>query len=202
MKKIIRLTESDLARIVKRVIREQEEVTGGGGTNVSAGATFNTVFAKATTAQYADLAENYSADGLIKIFPNYFRSNALALAYARKPEKIANRVYANRMGNGDEASGDGYRYRGRGAIQLTGKSNYIAFSKHIKNEEIVENPSLVAEQYSFDSALFFFERNNLWRIADRGFDEKTITELSKRINGGYNGLADRIKLTTKYKAYI
>jgi len=156
------------------------------------------------TGNFSTFSENlnYSADGLIKIFPNYFRSNALALAYARKPEKIANRVYANRMGNGDEASGDGYRYRGRGAIQLTGKSNYIAFSKHIKNEEIVENPSLVAEQYSFDSALFFFERNNLWRIADRGFDEKTITELSKRINGGYNGLADRIKLTTKYKAYI
>ena len=156
------------------------------------------------TGNFSTFSENlnYSADGLIKIFPDYFRSNALALAYARKPEKIANRVYANRMGNGDEASGDGYRYRGRGAIQLTGKSNYIEFSKHIKNEEIVENPSLVAEQYSFDSALFFFERNNLWRIADRGLDEKTITELSKRINGGYNGLADRIKLTTKYKAYI
>ena len=156
------------------------------------------------TGNFSTFSENlnYSADGLIKIFPNYFRSNALALAYARKPEKIANRVYANRMGNGDEASGDGYRYRGRGAIQLTGKSNYEAFSKHIKNEEIVENPSIVAEQFSFESALFFFERNNLWRIADRGFDEKTITELSKRINGGYNGLADRIKLTTKYKAYI
>ena len=145
---------------------------------------------------------NYSADRLLAIFPKYFRSNAIALAYARKPEKIANRVYANRMGNGDEASGDGWKYRGRGAIQLTGKSNYEAFSKHIKNDEIVNNPNIVAEQFSFESALFFFERNNLWRIADRGLDDKTITQLSIRINGGYNGLSDRIKLTNKYKAYI
>lgn len=145
---------------------------------------------------------NYSADRLLKVFPNYFRSNAMALAYARKPEKIANRVYANRMGNGDEQSGDGWKYRGRGAIQLTGKFNYQTFSEHIKNEEIVDNPGIVAEQFSFESAMFFFDRNNLWRIADRGLDDKTITQLSLRINGGYNGLSDRIKLTTKYKAYI
>jgi len=156
------------------------------------------------TGNFSTFSENlnYSADGLIKIFPNYFRANALALAYARKPEKIANRVYANRMGNGDEASGDGYKYRGRGALQLTGKDNYKAFSDYIKKLEIMDIPSLVAEDYSFDSAIYFFDKNKLWDIADKGFSEDTIKLLSKRINGGYNGLADRIKLTTKYKAYI
>lgn len=145
---------------------------------------------------------NYSADGLIKIFPKYFSANALALAYARKPEQIANRVYGNRMGNGDEKSGDGYKYRGRGAIQLTGKANYIKFAKHINNLDIIENPSSVAEEYSFESALYFFNNNNLWKIAERGYDEQTITDLTKRINGGYNGLSDRIKLTNKFRTYI
>ena len=156
------------------------------------------------TGNFSTFSENlnYSADGLIKIFSKYFPANALALGYARKPEQIANRVYANRMGNGDEKSGDGYKYRGRGAVQLTGKDNYKAFSDYIKKPEIMDTPSLVAEDYSFDSAIYFFDKNKLWDIADKGFSEDTIKLLSKRINGGYNGLEDRLKLTNKFKLYI
>ena len=156
------------------------------------------------TGNFSTFSENlnYSADGLIKIFPKYFPANALALGYARKPEQIANRVYANRMGNGDEKSGDGYKFRGRGALQLTGKDNYKAFSDYLKKPELMDTPNLVAEDYSFDSALYFFDKNKLWDIADKGFSEDTIKLLSKRINGGINGLEDRIKLTNKFKLYI
>ena len=156
------------------------------------------------TGNFSTFSENlnYSADGLIKIFAKYFPSNALALGYARKPEQIANRVYANRMGNGDEKSGEGYKYRGRGAVQLTGKDNYKAFADYIKKPEIMDTPNLVAEDYSFDSAIYFFDKNKLWDIADKGFSEDTIKLLSKRINGGYNGLEDRLKLTNKFKLYI
>jgi putative chitinase len=145
---------------------------------------------------------NYSADGLTKTFGKYFPANALALAYARKPEQIANRVYGNRLGNGDEKSGDGYRFRGRGAIQLTGKANYQAFADYLKRPEIMDNPDLVAEELSFESALYFFNKNNLWRIADKGVSDIIITELTRRINGGINGLSDRIKLTNKYNSYL
>ena len=97
---------------------------------------------------------NYSAEGLQKTFGKYF-TKELATSYAKQPEKIANRVYSSRMGNGDEASGDGWKYRGRGALQLTGKDNYIAFSKYLNKPEIIINPDLVATDYSFDSAMFF-----------------------------------------------
>ena len=135
---------------------------------------------------------NYSADGLKKIFPKYFPGN-LNESYARQPEKIANRVYADRMGNGAEASGDGWKYRGRGALQLTGKSNYKAFSDYLKNPLIMEQPDLVANEFAFESAMFFFEKNGLWSICDKGVSKDTILALTKRVNGGTIGLADRIK---------
>lgn len=144
---------------------------------------------------------NYSAQGLQSIFGKYFPGNLEEL-YARNPEKIANRVYASRMGNGDEKSGDGWKYRGRGALQTTGKSNYTALSKHLNKPEILTNPDLVATDYAFESALYFFESNNLWVICDRGFDTKTITSLTKRVNGGTNGLEHRILLTNKYYGYV
>jgi putative chitinase len=144
---------------------------------------------------------NYSASGLLGIFSKYF-TQAQAREYQRQPEKIANRVYANRMGNGTEASGDGWKYRGRGALQLTGKSNYIAFADYLKNPEIVTNPNIVATDYSFESAVFFFDRNKLWTICDRGISDEAITLLSRRINGGNNGLADRITKTKKYYEYV
>ena len=144
---------------------------------------------------------NYSADGLTKIFGKYFDAAAAAKA-ARNPEKIANRVYANRMGNGNEASGDGWKYRGRGALQLTGKDNYKAFADYLKKPEIMDNPDLVATEYSFESAIFFFEKNKLWAICDQGVGDAAITALTKRINGGTHGLDDRKEKTKKFAAMV
>jgi putative chitinase len=133
---------------------------------------------------------NYSADGLKKIFGKYFPGDASA--YARNPEKIASKVYANRMGNGDEASKEGWKFRGRGYIQLTGKANYEKFTKFI-GEDCIANPDLVATKYPLASAAFFFDSNKLWSICDKGADDATVTAVTKRVNGGTIGLADRIK---------
>ena len=144
---------------------------------------------------------NYSAAGLQGTFGKYFPGN-LEESYARNPEKIANRVYADRMGNGNEASGDGWKYRGRGALQLTGKSNYEAFAKYLGKPEIMTNPDLVSTTYAFESAMFFFDRNKLWEICDKGVNDATILALTKRINGGTNGLEHRKVLTNKYYGYV
>ena len=135
---------------------------------------------------------NYSAKGLCGIFRKYFPSVTVAMQYERKPEKIANKVYANRMGNGNEASGEGWKYRGRGYIQLTGKENYKAFDATVP-EDITANPDLVATKYALASAAFFFKKNGLWAICDRGADMTTVTSVTKRVNGGTIGLADRQK---------
>jgi putative chitinase len=145
---------------------------------------------------------NYGAAGLTGIFKKYFPTNEKALLYERKPEKIANLVYASRMGNGDEASGDGFKFRGRGALQLTGKDNYKVFSEYLKKPEIMTNPDLVATEYAFESAIFFFDRNKLWDICDKGVNKDTILALTKRINGGTHGLADREEKTLKYYGYL
>jgi putative chitinase len=144
---------------------------------------------------------NYSAKGLRGIFGKYFPTDALALQYERKPERIANRVYSSRMGNGDEASGEGWKFRGRGYIQLTGKSNYTSFDKTV-DEDIVGNPDLVATKYPLASAAFFFNNNSLWTICDRGADDATVTAVTKRVNGGTIGLADRIKHFKEYYALL
>ena len=146
---------------------------------------------------------NYSADGLNKIFPKYFkRAGRDANAYHRNPEKIANVVYASRMGNGNEASGEGWKFRGRGALQLTGKDNYAAFAKYLNKPEILDNPDLVATEYSFESAMFFFDKNKLWDICDKGINDAAILALTKRINGGTHGLDDRNQKTKKYYEYV
>jgi putative chitinase len=144
---------------------------------------------------------NYSAQGLQGIFGKYFPGN-LEESYARNPEKIANRVYASRMGNGNEASGDGWKFRGRGALQLTGKDNYAAFAKYLQKPEIMTHPDLVATEYSFESAMFFFDKNKLWSICDQGINDAAILALTKRINGGTHGLADRSEKTKKYYEYV
>jgi putative chitinase len=133
---------------------------------------------------------NYSAKALMGTFKKYFPTLELALQYERKPEKIGNKVYASRMGNGDEASGDGFNYRGRGYIQLTGKSNYKAFSDFI-SEDCVTNPDLIATKYPLASAAFFFNNNNLWSICDKGDTSDVVLAVTKRVNGGTNGLAER-----------
>lgn len=139
---------------------------------------------------------NYSADGLKKIFGKYFPGN-LAESYARQPQKIASRVYGGRMGNGSEETGDGFKFRGRGYIQLTGKQNYSSFAKFI-GEDTVANPDLVATKYPLASAAFFFDSNKLWSICDKGADDATVTAVTKRVNGGTIGLADRIKHFKEY----
>ena len=132
---------------------------------------------------------NYKAASLRKVFPKYFADDAIAQQYEKKPEKIANRVYANRMGNGDEASGDGFRYLGRGLIQLTGKNNYTIFAASIDTplEQIPEY--LQTFEGAIQSACWFWEQNNLNQWADK----KDILTLTKRINGGTIGLEDRKK---------
>ena len=140
---------------------------------------------------------NYSTKGLIATFPKYFKQPGLAEAYARNPERIASRVYADRMGNGSEGSSDGWKFRGRGYIQLTGKNNYSAFDKFV-NEDIMSNPNLVATKYPLLSAGWFFHKNKLNIISDKGLTEPVMLELTKRINGGTNGLQDRIKYTIKF----
>jgi putative chitinase len=144
---------------------------------------------------------NYSAKGLRGTFGKYFPTDALAASYERKPEKIANKVYSSRMGNGDEASGEGWKYRGRGYIQLTGKSNYTKFDATV-GDDIVGNPDLVATKYPLASAAFFFNSNSLWTICDRGADDATVTAVTKRVNGGTIGLADRIKHFKKYYSLL
>jgi putative chitinase len=134
---------------------------------------------------------NYSADGLKKIFPKYFPGN-LSESYAKQPEKIASKVYGGRMGNGDESTKEGYKFRGRGFIQLTGKSNYTNFTKFI-GEDCVANPDLVSTKYPLASAAFFFNNNNLWSICDKGASDDVVTQVTKRVNGGTIGLPDRIK---------
>lgn len=140
---------------------------------------------------------NYSVKGLLTIFPKYFKQPGLAEAYARNPQRIASRVYADRMGNASEGTGDGWKFRGRGYIQLTGKNNYSAFDKFV-NEDIISNPDLVAKKYPLLSAAWFFHKNKLNSISDKGITENVIIELTKRINGGTNGLEDRIKYTVKF----
>jgi len=154
---------------------------------------------------------NYSEEGLLIVFKRHFDSNSdrnidsaerkIAKQLARKPEEIANFVYANRMGNGNECSGDGWKYRGRGALHLTGRYNYERFGNYIKDLRIIDNPILVITKYCFDSALFFFDTNNLWAICDKGLSNSTIGLLTTRINGGLNGLSERIKLTNKYSKW-
>jgi len=141
---------------------------------------------------------NYGAKGLLSIFPKYFKTIEKAKAYERKPEKIANLVYANRMGNGDEASGDGWKHRGRGALQTTGKSNYQDFAKFMNMPEILTNPDLVATKYPLASAAFFFKKNNLWPICDKGSSPEVVTLVTKKVNGGIIGLPDRQKHFKEY----
>lgn len=143
---------------------------------------------------------NYSAQGLQGVFGKYFPGN-LEESYARQPQKIASRVYANRMGNGDESSGEGWKYRGRGYIQLTGKDNYKAFTASI-GEDCVGNPDLVATKYPLASAAWFFHKNGLHKIADGGATDAVVTSVTKRVNGGTIGLADRIKHFKEYYSLL
>lgn len=139
---------------------------------------------------------NYSSSRLKQIFPSYFPGN-LNESYGGKPEKIGARVYGGRMGNGAEATGEGYKFRGRGYIQLTGKNNYTKFSQFI-GEDCVANPDLVSTKYPLASAAFFFNSNNLWSSCDKGATDAAIIEVTKRVNGGTIGLDHRKQCFNKY----
>jgi putative chitinase len=144
---------------------------------------------------------NYGAKGLLGIFKKYFPTPEKAALYERKPEKIANLVYGGRMGNGAEATGEGYKFRGRGYIQLTGKDNYKAFDA-IVEENLLESPDLVATKYPLLSAAWFFHKNGLHKIADGGATDAVVTSVTKRVNGGTIGLPDRIKHFKEYYSLL
>ena len=143
---------------------------------------------------------DYSAASLVKTWPVHFNS-ANASEYAHNPEKIANRAYASRMGNGNEASGDGYKYRGRGAIQITGKSAYEQFSKSINNPAIVTTPEIVADAFAMESAKWFFDSNKIWAYTSR-VDDYSIAKVRKLVNGGNIGLSDVSTLTKKFFSWL
>ena len=140
---------------------------------------------------------NYSAKGLMGVFKKYFPTEAIAKQYERKPEKIANKVYASRMGNGDEASGDGAKFKGRGYIQLTGKQNYSAFNK-VVDEDILAQPELIATKYPLLSAAWFWDSRKLNALADGGATNQVVTSITNKVNGGTHGLEDRI---SKFKLF-
>ena len=141
---------------------------------------------------------NYSASALKSVFKKYFPNDELANQYARKPEMIANRVYANRMGNGNEASGDGWKYRGRGLIQLTGKNNYTSCGNDLEIDLINSPDLLLVPEYALKSACWFWNKNKLNQYADND----DITTITKKINGGTNGLEDRTQNLKKAKAIL
>ena len=143
---------------------------------------------------------NYSADGLKKIFPKYFPGN-LSESYARNPEKIASKVYGGRMGNGLESTKEGYKFRGRGALQTTGKENYKKLGDFL-GVDLISNPDLVATKYPLASAAFFFESNKLWSICDKGADESTVKAVTKRVNGGLIGIDHRLSEYTKFNKLL
>lgn len=144
---------------------------------------------------------NYSAKGLLATFPAYFTEAGLAEKYERNARMIASRVYANRMGNGDEKSQDGFTYRGRGYIQLTGKSNYQKLSSFL-GVAVDANPDSVASEYAMTSAAYFFTDNALWAICDQGATAEVIMRITKKINGGTNGLDARTEYFYKYHALL
>jgi len=155
---------------------------------------------------------NYSAKRMLEIFKSDFDTNRdkwlspeeklKVNSLLGHPDKIANFVYANQNGNGNEDSGDGWKFRGRGIIQLTGRENYLKFSQFMKDPEIMTNPDLVATKYAFESAMFYFNSKKIWIECDKGIDSISITRVSKLVNGGTNGLDDRIKATLKYSKFV
>jgi putative chitinase len=144
---------------------------------------------------------NYSEKGLLETFPKYFNSTNVK-NYARQPQKIANRTYANRYGNGNEASGDGWKFRGRGSIQLTFRDNYSAFADYVKDKTVLSNPDQVADKYAFDSAFWYFDYKKIWSVCNEGVSDTVIKKVTKLVNGGQNGIEDRIKLTKKFYQWL
>ena len=148
--------------------------------------------------KYTEENLNYSTDAILRVFGKYFKTKADAEKVARNPKALADIVYGGRGGN----EGQGYLWRGRGFLQLTHRNNYRAFSSDMRIPEVMEDPSLVATDYAMESAIWYFKRNNLWTICDEGIEEPVIKKVTKRVNGGYNGLDHRIKETQKIYEWL
>ncbi len=142
---------------------------------------------------------NYSAETMCRVWPSRFKTIEEAAPYARNPKALADKVYSNRMGNG---AGEGHVWIGRGFLQLTGKDNYKAFASDMRVPEILQDPSLVETDYAMETALWFFDKNGLWAIADEGVNEDTIKRITKRVNGGYVGLDHRLHETKKIHEWL
>ncbi len=142
---------------------------------------------------------NYSAETMCKVWPSRFKSVAEAAPYARNPKALADKVYSGRMGNGE---GEGHIWIGRGFLQLTGKDNYRSFASDMRLPEVMENPSLVETDYAMETALWFFEKNGLFAIADKGVSDDIIKQITKRVNGGYIGLDHRKAETEKIYGWL
>ena len=145
---------------------------------------------------------NYRASTMCRVWPSRFATEVDAAPYAMNPEKLANKVYSSRMGNGPESSGDGWLFAGKGFIQLTGKNNVREFAEHIGRDGLVNDPSPIATELAMDSAIFFFEKNGLFGIADKGVNNSIIKSITKRVNGGYHGLDDRIEKTKNIYGWL
>jgi len=136
---------------------------------------------------------------LCKVWPSRFKTVEDAMPYAKNPKALADKVYSNRMGNGE---GEGHIYIGRGFIQLTGKENYRSFASDMRVPEVMNDPSLVETEYAFESAYWFFDKNGLFRMADNGIGTDNIKAITKRVNGGHHGLDDRIAQTQKIYGWL
>ena len=140
-----------------------------------------------------------SADRIRKVWPSRFPTVEDAQPYARNPKALADKVYSNRMGNGEN---EGSVFIGRGFLQLTGKDNYRSFAADMRLPEVMTDPSLIETDYAFETAYWFFEKNKLFKIADEGVDTNTIEKITKRVNGGYHGLQDRMDQTHKIYGWL
>jgi putative chitinase len=140
-----------------------------------------------------------SPDRIRKVWPTRFKTISDAEPYARNPKALADKVYSNRMGNGEN---EGSVFIGRGFLQLTGKDNYRSFASDMRLPEVMTDPSLIETDYAFETAYWFFEKNRLFKIADEGVDTDTIEKITKRVNGGYHGLQDRMDQTNKIFGWL
>jgi len=141
---------------------------------------------------------NYSVKSMMRVWPSRFPDEDSAKPYARNPKALADHVYGGRMGN----DGEGYLWRGRGFLQLTGKDNYRAFAQDMSLPEVMDDPECVEDDYAFETALWYFNKNNLFAIADEGIDEGVIKRITKRVNGGHTGLHERIVETHKIYGWL
>jgi len=152
------------------------------------------------TFRYTRENLNYSVEAMMKVWPNRFPTEESAEPFARNPKALAENVYFGRMGNDTKEKASAYI--GRGFLQLTGYNNVRSFASDMRVPEVLDNPQLLEEDYAMDTALWFFKKNNLWKICDEGVNDDTIKSLTKRINGGYTGLSHREKETKKIYGWL